>query len=181
MVSDVIGQNINCDLHCRNLGPSSIGIILHISKNLVLSDTFKLFSFFQGAKKDAKNTKVPSKTPKKKEGGGGGKAKKKKWSKGKTRDKLNNLVLFDKATYDKLMKEVPSYKLITPSIVSERMKVRGSLARKVLAELVSKGLIRQVVQHHSQTIYTRVTKDEDDEEEEAEEEEQAKGKKGKKK
>lgn len=137
--------------------------------------------FFQGAKKDAKNTKVPSKTPKKKEGGGGGKAKKKKWSKGKTRDKLNNLVLFDKATYDKLMKEVPSYKLITPSIVSERMKVRGSLARKVLQELVSKGLIRQVVQHHSQTIYTRVTKDDDDEEEEAEEEEQAKGKKGKKK
>ena len=59
-----------------------------------------------GAKKDPKkDAKTPSKTPKKKEGGGG-KAKKKKWSKGKTRDKLNNLVLFDKATYDKLMKEV---------------------------------------------------------------------------
>ena len=49
---------------------------------------------------------APAKAPKKKEGGGGGKAKKKKWSKGKTRDKLNNLVLFDKSTYDKLMKEV---------------------------------------------------------------------------
>ena len=48
-----------------------------------------------GAKKDPKkDAKTPSKTPKKKEGGGG-KAKKKKWSKGKTRDKLNNLVLFD--------------------------------------------------------------------------------------
>ena len=35
----------------------------------------------------------------------GGKAEKKKWSKGKVRDKLNNLVLFDKATYDKLCKE----------------------------------------------------------------------------
>merc|ERR1712013_589688 len=54
--------------------------------------------------------------------GGGGKAKKKKWSKGKSRDKLNNLVLFDKGTYDKLYKEVPTYKLITPSIVSERLK-----------------------------------------------------------
>merc|ERR1712203_963699 len=53
-------------------------------------------------------------------------AKKKKWSKGKSRDKLNNLVLFDKNTYDKLYKEVPTYKLITPSIVSERLKVRGS-------------------------------------------------------
>ena len=28
----------------------------------------------------------------------GGKAKKKKWSKGKVRNKFNNLVLFDKAT-----------------------------------------------------------------------------------
>merc|ERR1712029_1327915 len=57
-------------------------------------------------------------------------------SKGKTRDKLNNLVLFDKPTYDKLLKEVPTYKLITPSIVSERLKVRGSLARKALNELL---------------------------------------------
>merc|ERR1711979_147707 len=117
-----------------------------------------------GAKKDTKATsKAPAKNPKKKEGGGGGKAKKKKWSKGKTRDKLNNLVLFDKPTYEKLLKEVPTYKLITPSIVSERLKVRGSLARKALDELCVKGLIKQVVQHHAQTIYTRVTKDEADE------------------
>merc|ERR1712037_869375 len=108
-----------------------------------------------GAKKDAKATsKTPAKTPKKKEGGGG-KAKKKKWSKGKTRDKLNNLVLFDKPTYEKPLKEVPTYKLITPSIVSERLKVRGSLARKALIELTQKGLIKQVVQHHAQQIYTR--------------------------
>lgn len=54
-------------------------------------------------KADPKGGKNP---PKKKEGGGGGKAKKKKWSKGKVRDKLNNAVLFDAATYDKLYKEV---------------------------------------------------------------------------
>ena len=124
---------------------------------------------FQGAKKDTKkDSKAPAKQPKKKEGGGGGKAKKKKWSKGKTRDKLNNLVLFDKATYDKLLKEVPTYKLITPAIVSERLKVRGSLARKALRELLAKGLIRQVVAHNAQSIYTRVIKDEDEEPEKAE-------------
>jgi len=95
---------------------------------------------------------------KKKEGGGGGKAKKKKWSKGKVRDKLNNLVLFDKGTYDKLYKEVPSYKLITPSVVSERLKIRGSLARAALKELQAKGLIRLVEKHHAQMIYTRATK-----------------------
>ena len=65
----------------------------------------------------------------------------KKWSKGKSRDKLNNLVLFDKATYDKFLKEVPTYKLITPSVVSERLKVRGSLARAGLRELVAKSNI----------------------------------------
>ena len=98
------------------------------------------------------------KTQKKKEGSGGGKAKKKKWSKGKVRDKLNNQVLFDKATYEKLYKEVPAYKLITPSVVSERLKIRGSLAKRALIELREKGLIKQVVQHHSQVIYTRATK-----------------------
>merc|ERR1712109_328858 len=98
-----------------------------------------------GAKKDPKaGSKAPAKAPKKKEGGGGGKAKKKKWSKGKTRDKWNNLVLFDKPTYDKLLKEVPTYKLITPSIVSERLKVRGSLARKALHELARKVLLSKL-------------------------------------
>merc|ERR1711974_582544 len=97
----------------------------------------------------------PSKSQAKKVGSSGGKAKKKKWSKGKVRDKLNNLVLFDKATYDKLMKDVTSYKLITPSVVSERLKITGSLARKALDELQSKGLIRQVVKHHAQLVYTR--------------------------
>ncbi|KAF6199254.1 hypothetical protein GE061_007279 [Apolygus lucorum] len=114
-------------------------------------------------KKDAKGgaSKQPAKNPKKKEGGSGGKAKKKKWSKGKVRDKLDNQVLFDAATYDKLLKEVLSYKLITPSIVSERLKVRGSLARRALTELLNKGMIKQVVKHHSQVIYTRATKAED--------------------
>merc|ERR1711920_221285 len=108
-------------------------------------------------------SKTPAKNPKKKEGGGGGKAKKKKWSKGKSRDKLNNLVLFDKNTYDKLYKEVPTYKLIAPSIVSERLKVRGSLARRALDEMEEKGLIRNVSAHRSQIIYTRMTKENEDE------------------
>merc|ERR1711875_2965 len=109
-----------------------------------------------------KDAKASAKAPAKKDGGGG-KAKKKKWSKGKVRDKLNNLVLFDKATYDKLYKEVPSYKLITPSVVSERLKIRGSLARSALIELEGKGLIRLVDKHHAQFIYTRNVKAEDDE------------------
>lgn len=60
----------------------------------------------KGGKGGKGDSKAVAKAPKKKEGGGGGKAKKKKWSKGKVRDKLNNMVLFDKATYEKLYKEV---------------------------------------------------------------------------
>merc|ERR1719346_466291 len=105
-------------------------------------------------KSGGKGGKTPAKKPKE---GGGGKAKKKKWSKGKVRDKLNNLVLFDKPTYDKLYKEVPTYKLITPSVVSERLKVRVSLARAALAELSKKGLIIKVVGHNAQQIFTRAT------------------------
>ena len=83
-----------------------------------------------------------------------------KWSKGKARDKLNNLAMFDQATYDKLCKEVPSYKLITPAVVSERLKIRASLARKALEDLESKGLIKEVLKHHAQVIYTRAPKGE---------------------
>ncbi|XP_073355413.1 small ribosomal subunit protein eS25x-like, partial [Aegilops tauschii subsp. strangulata] len=54
---------------------------------------------------------------------GGGKQKKKKWSKGKQKEKVNNAVLFDQATYDKLLIEVPKYKQITPSVLSERLRV----------------------------------------------------------
>ena len=106
-------------------------------------------------KKDAGKSAKKDKDPVNKSGG---KAKKKKWSKGKVRDKLNNLVLFDKATYDKLCKEVPNYTLITSAVVSERPKIRGSLARAALQELLSKGLIKLVSKHRAQVIYTRNTK-----------------------
>uniref|UniRef100_A0A2K6TH66 40S ribosomal protein S25 n=1 Tax=Saimiri boliviensis boliviensis TaxID=39432 RepID=A0A2K6TH66_SAIBB len=101
-------------------------------------------------KKDARKSVKKDKDPVNKSGG---KAKK-KWSKGK----LNNLILFDQATYDKLCKEVPSYKLITPAVVSKRLKVRGSLARAALQEPLSKGLIKLVSKHRVQVIYTGNTK-----------------------
>merc|ERR1711928_133020 len=108
-----------------------------------------------GPKKQADTKKAPSQKPKP---SGGSKQKKKKWSKGKTRDKLNNAILFDKPTYEKLYKEVPSYKLITPSVVSERLKVRASLARTALEELAEKGLIKEIDRHHAQRICTRAIK-----------------------
>merc|ERR1712110_1123843 len=99
-----------------------------------------------GSKKDAGRAKS-----------GGGKAKKKKWSKGKVKEKVMNAVFFDKALYDKCVNEVPKFKLITPSVISERIRVNGSLARRAIKDLMAKGLIRQVSSHSSQCIYTRST------------------------
>lgn len=80
-----------------------------------------------------------------------------KWSKGKVKEKLSNLVLFDKASYEKMLTDIPKQRLITPSIISEKLKVNGSLARKAVKELVSKELIRPILTHKHQAIYTRAT------------------------
>ncbi|MCO5602336.1 hypothetical protein L7F22_056466 [Adiantum nelumboides] len=107
------------------------------------------------APKKDKASSAPAKPAK--SSGGGGKQKKKKWSKGKQKEKVNNMVLFDQATYDKLLSEVPKYKLITPSILSDRLRINGSLARKAIMDLTARGTIRLVAAHANQQIYTRAT------------------------
>ena len=92
---------------------------------------------------------------KKADSGGGGKAKKKKWSKGKQKEKLNAAVFFDKNLYEKLKKEVPNYKLITCSIISERMRCNVSMARRAINDLLAKGMIKVIAKHQKQAIYTR--------------------------
>ncbi|KAI0489253.1 hypothetical protein KFK09_029095 [Dendrobium nobile] len=88
---------------------------------------------------------------------GGGKQKKKKWSKGKQKEKVNNAVLFDQASYDKMLTEVPKYKMITPSVLSDRLRINGSLARRAIKDLMARGSIRMVSAHSAQQIYTRAT------------------------
>ena len=53
----------------------------------------------------------------------GGYEQMQKWSKGKQKEKVVNQVLFDQANYDKLLSEVPKYKLITASVLSDRLRV----------------------------------------------------------
>ncbi|KAI5291419.1 40S ribosomal protein S25 [Ascosphaera aggregata] len=80
---------------------------------------------------------------------------KKKWSKGKVKDKAQHAVVLDKATSDKLNKDVQSYRLITVATLVDRLKVNGSLARQALADLEQRGVIKKVVGHHALDIYTR--------------------------
>merc|ERR1712193_193589 len=92
----------------------------------------------------------------------GASAKKKKWSKGKVREKLNNMVVFDQQTYDRMLKEVATFKLVTPSVISERLKINGSLARRSIQELLKAGTIKVVDKHSNQYIYTRNTGDDNE-------------------
>jgi small subunit ribosomal protein S25e len=46
------------------------------------------------------------------QGASKGKGKKKKWSKGKGHDRKNNLVTYDAAGFEKLLKEIPKSKVL---------------------------------------------------------------------
>merc|ERR1712203_864811 len=88
----------------------------------------------------------------------GAKSKNKKWSKGKVSDRLANMVMFDKPTYDKLLKEIRKAKLITPAVVSERLKVNGSVARLAIRHLEESGIITPLGDKSSALmIFTRKT------------------------
>jgi small subunit ribosomal protein S25e len=53
------------------------------------------------------------------------------------------------------VKEAPKFLNLTVSIVSDKFKVNGAVARRVLRDLHSKNLIKQVGDHHSSfTLYT---------------------------
>jgi small subunit ribosomal protein S25e len=93
----------------------------------------------------------------------GGKGKKKKWSKGKSRDQVDNKVLFSKEQFDRFHAEVPKMKLITVSAVVEKLKINGGLARQALRDLEQEGKIRKVLISRSQRIYTRNVAEGDDE------------------
>ncbi|ESW98152.1 40S ribosomal protein S25-A [Ogataea parapolymorpha DL-1] len=87
----------------------------------------------------------------------GGKKSKKKWSKGKVKDKAQHVVVLDQEKYDRIMKEVPTYRFVSVSILVDRLKVGGSVARVALKQLEEDGVIKPVLKHSKQYIYTRAT------------------------
>lgn len=64
------------------------------------------------------------------------------------------IVANSQSTYDKLLAEVPKYKMITVSILCDRLRITCSLARKGIAILLAKGMIKPLVLHSNQHIYT---------------------------
>ena len=80
--------------------------------------------------------------------------KKKKWSKGRVKDKAQNAVHLDKPLYEKVIKEVPTFKMITPSVLIDRLKINGSVARLAIRHFEREGQIKPVIHHNGQLVYS---------------------------
>jgi len=71
-----------------------------------------------------------------------GKGKKKKWSKIKNKEKVNNTVFWTKASWEKCQKDIVGKEaFLTPSVISEKLKVNVSLARAAIKQLEEEGKI----------------------------------------
>lgn len=81
----------------------------------------------------------------------------KKWTKGKVKEKADNAVFLDQATYDRIMTGIPKLgKHISTSILIEKYKIVGSIARTLLKKAVETGIIRSVEGHSKQALFTPV-------------------------
>ncbi|XVE62083.1 hypothetical protein DITRI_Ditri06bG0090900 [Diplodiscus trichospermus] len=63
---------------------------------------------------------------------------------GEQKEKVNNMVLFDQATYDKLVFEFPNYKLVIPSILFDRLRINRLLAKRAIKDLIEKNSIKMI-------------------------------------
>ncbi|CAI8508059.1 40S ribosomal protein S25 [Hanseniaspora opuntiae] len=87
----------------------------------------------------------------------GGKKSKKKWSKKSHKDRAQHAVILDQDKLDRILKEVPSYKYVSVSVLVDRLKLGGSLARVALKDLEARGMIKPVSKHATQQIYVRAS------------------------
>jgi len=60
-------------------------------------------------------------------------------------------------TYDRILKDVPTFRFISTAILIERLKINGSLARTAIHYLEKEGSIKRIAHHHGQLVYTRAT------------------------
>ena len=77
----------------------------------------------------------------------GGKTKKKSWTKVKVRDKLNNEVFLDQKRYEKVVQEMTKMLTISRSVLCEKFKVNGAIARALIKDGIKKGHIKEIGDH----------------------------------
>ena len=77
-----------------------------------------------------------------------------KWGRTKEFESIERALIIDEKLKDKMMKEIPKQRVITPTSVCQKYQVRMHVANNIIKELVSSGSIV----FHEKTAYTIVYK-----------------------
>ncbi|MFX1474415.1 MAG: eS25 family ribosomal protein [Promethearchaeota archaeon] len=77
--------------------------------------------------------------------------------KGKVHETVRRTLLISTEQKQEMEKEIPSMRVITPSIVAQKYGVRVSIAKAVLIELEAKHLIRKVISGGKFKLYTKIS------------------------
>ena len=77
-----------------------------------------------------------------------------KWGRVKEFESIERALIIDNDLKEKMLKEIPKQKVITPTQICQRYQVRMYIAKEILKELESSGKIA----FHQKTAYTNVYK-----------------------
>ncbi|HUU79734.1 MAG TPA: eS25 family ribosomal protein [candidate division Zixibacteria bacterium] len=77
-----------------------------------------------------------------------------KWGRVKEFESIERALIIDDDMKQKMLKEIPKQKVITPTAVCQKYQVRMYVANEIIKELVSTG----VITFHQKTAYTNVYK-----------------------
>lgn len=83
-------------------------------------------------------------------------AKKKEETKSRHEAVRRELVISEEQKQE-MEKEIPTMRVITPSAIAQKYGVRVSIAKAVLTELESKGLIRRVISEGKFKLYSKTS------------------------
>mmetsp|Transcript_65738 Transcript_65738/g.104735 ORF Transcript_65738/g.104735 Transcript_65738/m.104735 type:complete len:147 (-) Transcript_65738:190-630(-) len=86
---------------------------------------------------------------------GSRKSKKKKWAKGRVKEKKNNKPVMLPDEYASAVKEIPKMKTITVATVSEKFRITGSLALRLIRKLSKEGQLRKIYDSGGFLLYTK--------------------------
>jgi small subunit ribosomal protein S25e len=77
-----------------------------------------------------------------------------KWGRVKEFESIERALIIDDDLKEKMIKEIPKQKVITPTSICQRYQVRMFVANKIIEELITSGKIV----FHEKTAYTNVYK-----------------------
>merc|ERR1712176_1513365 len=89
---------------------------------------------------------------------GSRKSKKKKWAKGRVKEKKNNSSILLPEDYSNAIKEIPKMKCVSVSAVSEKLRITGSLAHRLIRKLAKDGTLKKRYDSGGFLLYTKSAK-----------------------